>query len=259
MSINNDLYEQDAHTWWNENGFLNILRVSVNPVRVIYFKDVLSRLQAEPTGLTVLDVGCGGGYLAEELSCLGCHATGIDPSFASIAAAVSHANQTGLRLTYRVARAESLPFGDESFDAVTCCDVLEHVSSLEETISEISRVLKPGGLFLYDTINRSFMSWLGVIFTAQKFPLTRFFPPRTHDWTMFIKPKELINLARKYHIESKDIKGMTPAVDPVLNVLLMLKMKLGRLSYREYAIKTKLRLSDDGIMNYIGFGIKKIV
>jgi 2-polyprenyl-6-hydroxyphenyl methylase/3-demethylubiquinone-9 3-methyltransferase len=256
MSINNDLYNQNAHTWWDKNSFLYILRVSVNPVRVTYFEEVLSKLKVKPTGLTVLDVGCGGGYLAEELSRLGCLVTGIDPSAASVATATNHANQTGLGLTYRVARAESLPFGEVTFDVVTCCDVLEHVSDLDGTISEISRVLKPGGFFFYDTINRSFMSWLGVIFTAQEFPLTRFFPTRTHNWTMFIKPKELINLLRKYHIENKNIKGMTAAVSPMWNVLLMLQMKLGRLSYREYAIKTKLHLSDDIKMNYIGIGIK---
>ena len=139
----------------------------------------------------MLDVGCGGGYLTEELTSLFYYVKGVDASHSSLAAAHDHAKQQDLKVAYQAARAESLPFADESFDLVTCCDVLEHVDNLDRTVAEVARVLKPGGIFIYDTINRTVMTWLGVVFVAQEFPPTRFFPAKTHDWRMFIRPEEL--------------------------------------------------------------------
>ena len=118
------------------------------PFRLDYLNIVLPKLGIKPEGLRALDVGCGGGYLSEELARLGFNVSGVDPAPASLAAAQSHAKQSGLTIDYRVAQAESLPFPDGSFDLVTCCDVLEHVQDLDRTLSEIARVLKPGGIFI---------------------------------------------------------------------------------------------------------------
>ncbi len=255
MPVDNDLYNREAHTWWDEDSFLHILRVSVNPVRVEYIEDILSGLGWDKNGLRVLDVGCGGGYLPEELTRLLSLTTGVDSSRASIAAARAHAMQTGLQVAYRVARAESLPFADAVFDVVTCCDVLEHVDDLDRTLDEAARVLKPGGIIIYDTINRTFMTWLGVIFVAQEFPLTRFFPAKTHDWHMFIRPDELTAALLRHGIVNHDVRGMSSAVNPLHNFWLILKMKWDRLSYREYSIRTQLHLSHDPTMNYIGYGM----
>ena len=255
MPVDNDLYHREAHTWWDEESFLSILRIAVNPVRLDYLNRVLPKLGIKPEGLRALDVGSGGGYLSEELARLGFEVSGVDPALASVAAAQSHAHETGLEIDYRVAQAEILPFPDGSFDLVTCCDVLEHVQELDRTLSEIARVLKPGGIFLYDTINRSLMTWLGVIFVAQEFPLTRFFPPDTHDWSMFIKPNELVDLLLQHGIANREVLGMSSIVNPIHQFWLILKLKWGFLTYREYGMRTRLRLSHDTTMNYIGYGI----
>jgi 2-polyprenyl-6-hydroxyphenyl methylase/3-demethylubiquinone-9 3-methyltransferase len=257
MPVDNDLYHREAHTWWDDESFLSILRIAVNPVRLDYLNIVLPKLGIKPEGLRALDVGSGGGYLSEELARLGMTVSGVDPAHASVAAAQSHAHETGLEIDYRVAQAEILPFPDGSFDLVTCCDVLEHVQELDRTFSEIARVLKPGGIFLYDTINRTFMTWLGVIFVAQEFPLTRFFPPDTHDWSMFIKPDELADSSKKHGIVNREVRGMSCVVNPIHQFWLILMLKWGFLTYREYGIRTYQRLSYDTTMNYIGYGICK--
>ena len=255
MPVDNELYHREAHTWWDDESFLSILRVAVNPVRLDYLDSILQKLGIKPEGLQALDVGSGGGYLSEELSRLGMIVSGVDPAPASIAVAKIHAQQNGLTIDYRVAQAESLPFTNDTFDLVTCCDVLEHVQDLDRTLSEVARVLKPGGMFLYDTINRTFMTRLGVIFVAQEFPPTRFFPPDTHDWSMFIKPNELVDCLQQHGIVNREVLGMSSVVNPIHQFWLILKLKWGSLTYREYGMRTRLRLSHDTTMNYIGYGI----
>jgi 2-polyprenyl-6-hydroxyphenyl methylase/3-demethylubiquinone-9 3-methyltransferase len=255
MPVDNEFYNRQAHTWWDEDSFLHILKVSVNPVRVEYIKDVLRIIGRDGNRLRILDVGCGGGYLTEVLTPFFDHVTGADQSRASITAAHEHAMQAGLHIEYRVARAESLPFADASFDMVTSCDVLEHLDDLDRTLAEVARVLKPGGIFIYDTINRTFLTWLGVIFVAQDLPLTRFFPEKTHDWHMFIRPEELSVRLRRHGVVNHDVRGMSPEVSPIQQFWLILRMKLGGLSYRAYSLRTKLHLSHDTTMNYIGYGI----
>jgi 2-polyprenyl-6-hydroxyphenyl methylase / 3-demethylubiquinone-9 3-methyltransferase len=258
MPVDNELYSREAHTWWEQGSFLSILRTAVNPLRIEYLKRVLAEMGLIAEELQALDVGCGGGYLTEELTRLGSSVTGVDPSSASIAAAQAHAKSNGLDLVYQVARAESLPFPDGSFDLVTCCDVLEHVDDLNLALAEIARVLKPGGIFLYDTINRTVMTWLGVIFVAQEFPLTRYFPAKTHDWRMFIRPDDLVMGLKKQGIVNREIRGMTCIVNPIHHFWLILRLKWGSLSLGDYGLRTRLRLSDDTTMNYIGYGIREL-
>jgi 2-polyprenyl-6-hydroxyphenyl methylase / 3-demethylubiquinone-9 3-methyltransferase len=256
MPVDNDLYNRLAGTWWDPNSFLHILRISVNPVRVEYIEGVLRELGWPQNGLSALDVGCGGGYLPQELTNLFDQVTGVDASLGSVAAAHTHALISGHKIAYRVSRAESLPFADATFDAVTCCDVLEHVDDLDRLLAEVARVLKPGGIFVYDTINRTFMTWLSIIFIAQDFPLTRFFPAKTHDWRMFIRPNELVEAMSRQGIVNQNIKGMSAAINPLHNLWLILKMKWGRLSYKEYGFRTRLHLSRSTVMNFIGYGMK---
>src|SRR5262245_5027389 len=149
-----------AGTWWDEAGFLHTL-AALNPARFGYMRRVLiEELGLDPAGLPVLDIGCGGGLLAEEFARLGCNVTGLDPSEESLAAARTHAAAQGLAIDYHCAPGEALPFGDASFDVVYCCDVLEHVHDLPQVIAETARVLRPGGTYLYDTINRTLRSRL---------------------------------------------------------------------------------------------------
>ena len=157
-SLDNALYDRLADSWWDESGLLHSL-TALNPARFGYMRRVLvEELRISPLGLRVLDIGCGGGLLAEEFARLGCVVTGVDPSAESLAAAREHAMSQGLAIRYQCARGEALPFADASFDAAFCCDVLEHVDDLSRVIAETARVLRPRGIYLFDTINRTFLS-----------------------------------------------------------------------------------------------------
>ncbi len=155
-SVDNGVYDRLGGSWWDETSLLNVLHGSVTPGRFEYFRGVLARqFGTGLAGLRVLDIGCGGGFLAEEFAALGCRVTGVDPSPASIGAARAHAAGRGFRIDYRVGVGEELPAPDAGFGVACCCDVLEHVSDVDRVISETARVLEPGGLYLFDTINRT--------------------------------------------------------------------------------------------------------
>jgi len=256
MSVDNSLYDRDAHLWWDENSYLNLLRTTLNPARFGYFVDVLKQRGVSLSNITLLDVGSGGGLLAEEFARLGCRVTGIDRSAESVAAARAHANQSILKIEYRVARGEALPYAAASFDLVVCCDVLEHVDDLDRVIAEAGRVLKPGGLYFFDTINRTMPSWLTVIFAAQEFPLTAIFPPRTHSWGQFIKPTELDAVFRKHGLALQEVHGLSPRLNPLHSARLLVLRRLGFLTYRQYGEQAGMRVTSNTSMNYVGYSIK---
>jgi 2-polyprenyl-6-hydroxyphenyl methylase/3-demethylubiquinone-9 3-methyltransferase len=256
MAVDNHLYDANADRWWDENNFLHLLKLTLNPARFGYFFDIANLRGIDLQGKRVLDIGCGGGFLAEEFARAGCLVSGIDISAASLAAARLHAEQNGLVIDYRVAAAESIPFAGLTFDIVVCCDVLEHVSDLDRVVRESARVLKAGGLYFYDTVNRTPMSWLAAIFLAQAFPLTRIFPRNTHDWRQFIRPAELHALMRRYGIANAETLGLNPPIPPVFHVGLLLAVNRGRLSYPEYGRRSRFELSRSLAMSYIGYGVK---
>jgi len=127
--------------------------------------------------------------MAEALDARGARVTGIDPAEKAIDAARAHARQEGRGIAYDVGVGEELPYAAASFDAVVCVDVLEHVQDLDRVLAEVARVLRPGGLFLFDTINRNPVARLATITVAED--VLRLLPKGTHDPDMFIKPKEL--------------------------------------------------------------------
>jgi 2-polyprenyl-6-hydroxyphenyl methylase/3-demethylubiquinone-9 3-methyltransferase len=127
--------------------------------------------------------------MAEALAQRGARVTGIDPAAEAIDAARAHARKAGLRIGYDVGVGEALPYDSAAFDAVVCVDVLEHVTDLNKVMAEVARTLRPGGLFLFDTINRNPLARLATITIAED--LLRLLPRGTHDPAMFIKPREL--------------------------------------------------------------------
>ncbi|MEM8979923.1 MAG: bifunctional 2-polyprenyl-6-hydroxyphenol methylase/3-demethylubiquinol 3-O-methyltransferase UbiG [Pseudomonadota bacterium] len=182
----NDLtiYDTVANQWWSDD--IRWVRTLKNlvPGRLSWFDKHIDWADKD-----VLDLGCAGGFMAEALATRGTHVTGIDPAAMAIKAAEAHAAQMGHEIRYDVGVGEALPYAANSFDAIVCVDVLEHVSDLSQVAGEVARVLRPGGLFLYDTINRNVLAKLATITVAED--ILRLLPKGTHDPKLFIKPKEL--------------------------------------------------------------------
>ena len=258
MPVDNELYDRFAATWWDPQGFLNVL-CAFNPARFGYMRRVLlEELRLNPAGCRALDVGCGGGLLAEEFARLGFAVTGVDPSASSISAARAHAARASLSIDYRQASGEALPFADSSFDVVYCCDVLEHVADLPRVIAESARVLRAGGVYLYDTINRTPRSKLVVIKLFQEWAWTSFMPPDLHDWRMFIRPSELARLLEQQGLRPGRVRGLKPRANPLTILRALRARKVGRLSYREAAEQIDLGESTDTSVLYMGYARKAV-
>lgn len=178
------IYDEVAASWWSDD--IRWVRTLKNlvPGRLAWFDR-----HADWAGKTVLDLGCAGGFMAEALAEKGAIVTGIDPAAQAIDAARAHADLSGHDIQYDVGVGESLPYADEAFDYVVCVDVLEHVQHLDQVLGEVERVLRPGGLFLFDTINRNPIARLATITVAED--VLGLLPKGTHDPAMFIKPSEL--------------------------------------------------------------------
>ena len=201
-SVKNDLefYDRTASEWWDEAADIYALS-KLNPARFHYFERVIK----DWTGLRVLDVGCGGGYSCENIAKHGAIATGIDQSHACIEAAQHHAIQMDLPITYQQGYAEHLPFADDRFDVVVCVDVLEHVSDWQQTVREIFRVLKSGGIFCFDTINKTATSRLILITLLEN--ILRKIPAGVHDWNQFVSPDELSECLAQTGFSSVTMNG----------------------------------------------------
>jgi 2-polyprenyl-6-hydroxyphenyl methylase/3-demethylubiquinone-9 3-methyltransferase len=256
MPVDNAVYDRMADSWWDEDGFLHAL-AALTPARFGYMRRVLVEdLRLSPAGLDVLDIGCGGGLLAEEFARLGCAVTGVDPSEESLAAARTHAAGQGLAIGYHCALGEALPFADESFEVVYCCDVLEHVNDVRQVIAETARVLRPGGTYLYDTINRTPQSRLIVIKLLQEWRWTALMPPRLHDWKMFIRPAELRRMLEQHGLVPGGLTGLKPRANPLRLIRALRRRKRGLLSYAAAVRAMDLGESPDTSMSYIGYARK---
>lgn len=198
-----DIYDDTASQWWSDDvRWVRVLKNMV-PGRLGYFEK-----RIDWAGKAVLDVGCAGGFMAEAIAKKGGRVTGIDPAREAIAAARAHAEKEGLAIRYDIGVGEELPYEDASFDAVVCVDVLEHVADLGQTVREIARVLKPGGLFCFDTINRNPMARFATITVAED--ILRLLPRGTHDPEMYIRPGELKNVLNEAGLVPSRLTGLGP-------------------------------------------------
>jgi 2-polyprenyl-6-hydroxyphenyl methylase/3-demethylubiquinone-9 3-methyltransferase len=253
MPVDNAIYERHADTWWREDGPLHGLRTMMNPARVPYIRrTIAAELGLAPRELRLLDVGCGGGFLAEPFAQLGFRVTGIDPSAATIEAARRHAEEEELDIAYFVGRGEDLPCPDDSFDVVVCCDVLEHVDDVAATVREVARVLLPGGVFVYDTINRTVASRLVVIKLMQEWAWSRFVPRDLHDWTRFVTPAELDAHLRGAGFAPRPPVGLAPSVGPLAMLRAIRAHKAGRITVAELGRRTALREVASTAVGYMG-------
>lgn len=195
--------------WWDKGCFLG----QMTGDRCDYIQRCLEQTLGKDIlqDLTILEVGCGGGLICEELAQRGAHMVGVDPSSAALQAARAHAEESGLaeRITYEQGYAEKLPYTDGQFRAVVCLDVLEHVQNLPATIAEVARVLAPGGVFIFDTINRTFLARLVLIWYGEHFP-SGGLVPGLHDYHAFIKPAELRCTLESNDFEIQQLTGFMP-------------------------------------------------
>jgi ubiquinone biosynthesis O-methyltransferase len=182
----NDLSIYDSvDDWWEgRTQWLRALRNMV-PARLAFFDPIVGDWR----GKDVLDVGCGGGFMAVALAERGSRVTGVDPSRRSVASALRAADRRNIPIACCVGRGECLPVRDDAFDVVVCVDVLEHLADVDSVLREVRRVLRPGGLFLFDTINRNPLASFVIVALAET--ILRLLPTGTHDPALFIRPEEL--------------------------------------------------------------------
>lgn len=236
----------DRQDWWDPDGFLFGLHTLLDPVRIPYFIGALS--QRVGPGTRVLDVGCGGGFVAQALTSAGYEVVGVDPSVRAVRAADSA--KAG---RFAVGYGERLPFAPAAFDAAVCSEVLEHVDSPGNVLSEIARTMKPGATLLFSTPNRTWLSRLVLIDVAQRWRLTRVVPPSLHEWNHLIRPVELevMMSSRQLHID--EVKGLaiSPA-DVPRAIRALVKLKRQRIGYALAGEQIRLRFSDNTALAYLG-------
>ncbi len=204
-------FSRIAEEWWDANGKFRPLH-QMNPVRVGYIRDHACKHFPSPdqqkplSGLTVLDIGCGGGLLCEPLTRLGAQVTGIDASEKNIAVATLHAKKMGLDITYRCATPEILE-ATPLFDIVLGLEIVEHVANVPAFLRACAAQVKPGGLLFMSTISRTVKSYALAIAGAEY--ILRWLPRGTHQWKKFLKPSELCAGLREEGLHITHMSGIT--------------------------------------------------
>src|SRR5215475_26852 len=199
---------------WDARGKFRALH-RIGPARLSFLRDAMvghfGRRAGEAglrplQGLSVLDVGCGGGLIAEPLARLGARVTGLDPAVENIEAARCHAAGQGLDIAYRVGRVEALAAEGLAFDAVVCLEVLEHVPDPGAFLATCTAVVRPGGLLLVSTLNRTLKAYLLAIVGGEY--VLRWLPVGTHRWERFITPDELSRYLRAAGLSAPTMRGL---------------------------------------------------
>ena len=188
-------FDRMARDWWDPKGPMRALH-KLNPVRLEYIRDTAcghfgrdGRAPRPLDGLTVIDVGCGGGILSEPLARLGAAVTGLDPASANLDVARRHAERAGLAIDYRGETIEAVAARPERFDLVLAMEVVEHVADVPAFVAACCAAVKPGGLLVMATINRTLRSFALAIVGAEY--ILGWLPRGTHQWDKFVTPEEL--------------------------------------------------------------------
>jgi len=201
-----------ADEWWDPDGKFGPLH-QLNPVRLGFLRARLgtwfgrdSATLTPFTGLSVLDIGCGGGLIAEPLARLGAAVTGIDAAARNVHVAAHHAARVGLAIDYRSVAAEDLAATGAQFDIVVALEILEHVADLDVFLDATARLTRPGGALVFATINRTPQAWLMAIVGAEM--LLRWLPRGTHQWDRFVRPSELAAGLRRNGVVLRELAGV---------------------------------------------------
>jgi 2-polyprenyl-6-hydroxyphenyl methylase / 3-demethylubiquinone-9 3-methyltransferase len=212
-------FRRMAEEWWDPRGKFRPLH-RFNPVRLGFLKERLCRHFArDPKAdrplarLRLLDIGAGGGLVAEPLARLGAEVVGIDATARNVEVARIHAAESGLAIDYRHAAAEDLAEAGESFDAVLALEIVEHVASLEAFVAASARMVRPGGLMVVATLNRTMKAFALAIIGAEY--VLGWLPRGTHDWKKFVRPSELEAAMRASGLALTETAGVT--FNPILD------------------------------------------
>ena len=228
-------FSKIAEEWWNPHGKFKPLH-KFNPIRISYIKENIIntfklKKQDKPLKkLKILDIGCGGGLLAEPISRLGADVTGIDASVKNINVAKLHAKKNKLNIKYFSNSPENFKT-DTKFDVILNMEIIEHVEDINFFLESCSSLLKKGGIMFVATINKTLKSYLFAIIGAEY--ILRWLPIGTHEWEKFVNPNDLINISKKFNLKLESLDGM--------------KFSL---------IKDEWSLSSDRSINYIAKFIK---
>jgi 2-polyprenyl-6-hydroxyphenyl methylase/3-demethylubiquinone-9 3-methyltransferase len=207
-----EIFAKDSSDWLDEAGPFRPLH-RLNPVRLSYIKEQICAQYALDTnslkpfkGLSVLDIGCGGGLVCEPMARLGADVTGIDADSNAIAVAKNHAAQSGLEIDYRPASTDGLIASDKRYDVVLALEIVEHVADVERFVEHALSLCKPSGLVIFSPLNRTPKSFLLGKLAAEY--ILGWVPKGTHDWKKFLKPSELASAIRQAGGETLNLEGM---------------------------------------------------
>src|SRR3954470_1278260 len=259
LAVDNDVYDRLGTTWWNDESPLVLLHGSMTAGRMGYFRDVLARLGRLPTvgvSRTALDVGSGGGFLAEEFCRLGFTVTGVDPSSVSVETAQAHAFAGGLDIRYRVGAGEDLPVEDAGYDVACCSDVLEHVEDVDRVLAETARALRPGGIFFFDTPNRTLASKV-LTEATQNWRITRVVDFSGHDWRAFLPPSELTGRAADQGMAVEEVVGLGPRAPIRTALAAYIRLRRGQLTYRQVSERLDMGRTRSSAFFYMGYAIRR--
>ena len=197
-----DKFSELAHRWWDPNSEFKPLH-EINPLRLKWIDK-----QASLAGKKVLDVGCGGGILAEAMAGAGATVCGIDLSEKALKVAKLHLYESGRQVDYQLVSAEDYAAQHAGeFDVVTCMEMLEHVPDPASVVAACSKLVRPGGWVFFSTLNRNAKSYLFAVIGAEY--VLKLLPRGTHDYAKFIKPAELARMAREAGLDTQELIGMT--------------------------------------------------
>lgn len=202
-------FNQIAETWWDPNGPFKPLHI-FNPARLSYLKDHIKKhfqIKKNETpldSLNILDMGCGGGMIAEPLARLGANVTGVDGSEKAIGVAKAHASEQDLNIHYIHGSLEKLE-AKPTYDVITCLEMIEHVDNPGEVLHKLVPLLKPGGLIFISTLNKTLKSYMMAIVGAEY--VLRWLPRGTHQWSKFMPPSAVVEPLQEAGAKTIDITG----------------------------------------------------
>jgi 2-polyprenyl-6-hydroxyphenyl methylase / 3-demethylubiquinone-9 3-methyltransferase len=242
--VNNEIYHELGERWYKaKDDPVALLRAESRARNPWIVREINQHFS--PSTAHVLDVGCGAGFLSNDLARQGFEVTGLDASENSLAVARHH-DATG-KVRYQLGDAYQLPYADESFEAVCAMDFLEHIEKPERVIAEIGRVLKPGGLFFFHTFNRNLMAWLIVIKGVEW--VVKNTPRDLHILKLFIKPEELKTMCEHSGLRMESLQGLVPKIQ---------QRALWRMILRGVVDdEFEFHFTKSTLTGYAGFAVKK--